>query len=368
MPERMTAEEFASRAKKNYGDRFDYSEVEYVNNNVKVKIHCNVCGNDFWQVPRNHLSGVAGCKVCANKSKSLTQEEFISKAKEIHGDKYDYGLVEYKNNRTNVRIICPVHGEFLQTPSVHLTGAGCKKCFLDSRRKTQEDFVAQAKEIHGDKYDYSESVYISNHSKLLIHCNQCGRDFWQAPNAHLAGKGCAKCAGIIKKSVDEFVQQARVVHGDKYDYSQVEYINTDTPVKIICPVHGEFWQAPKKHLKGQSCPNCKKSHGEERVLKFLKEHNLNFIYNSSCLDFLKPLKPDFYLPDKKLVIEYDGEQHFRPVQFAGMPIEKAESEFEKTKRRDSDKNRLCEEHGIEVFRIPYTEFENIETILEEKLL
>ena len=198
--------------------------------------------------------------------KKLTNNEFIKKAREIHGDKYDYSKVDYINNKTKVCIICPEHGEFWQKPNYHLSACGCPKCKCDKIKKTKyittESFIQKAHEVHESKYDYSKVEYKGIFEKVCIICPEHG-EFWQTPNNHLNNKrGCPKCGvkAVWDKrgriTTESFIQKARNIHGDKYDYSKVEYINSQTKVCIICPEHGEFWQAPSKHLSGQGCSKC----------------------------------------------------------------------------------------------------------------
>lgn len=159
--------------------------------------------------------------------KKLIIEEFIERARKVHGDKYDYSKVEYKNNKTKVCIICPIHGEFWQLPCDHLSGNGCKECGVDKRTKektkTLEQFITDARKIHGDKYDYSKVNYVDAHTKICIVCPIHG-EFWQKPYAHLNGQDCPLCVHkSTKYTVDEWIRQAKKVHGDKYDYSKVVY-------------------------------------------------------------------------------------------------------------------------------------------------
>ena len=192
--------------------------------------------------------------------KKLSTEEWIQKAKEIHGDKYDYSKVEYCGAHTKVCIICPTHGEFWQTPAKHLSGKGCKKCGIErtnaSNRLTTEEFIRRAKEIHGDKYDYSKTNYIDAKTKVTIICPIHG-EFVQNPVSHLhGGHGCRICAKQEPYTTNSFVKKACEIHGKKYDYSKVKYVNSNIKVCIICPEHGEFFQRPSHHLGGCGCPNC----------------------------------------------------------------------------------------------------------------
>ena len=187
--------------------------------------------------------------------KRKTNSEFIKECRQIHGDKYDYSKVNYVNARTKVCIICPVHGEFWQLPSLHIgQKCGCPLC-NGTFKKTKTMFVEEARKIHGDKYDYSKVKYENTNKKVCIICTEHG-EFWQTPYDHLAGHGCPKCSGRTKLTRDEFEQRAKEIHGDKYDYSKVEYVNNSTKVCIICPEHGEFWQTASEHLRGHGCPKC----------------------------------------------------------------------------------------------------------------
>lgn len=194
-----TKDKFITEAKNKYGNNFDYSYVtDFANyKRDKVKIKCNVCGNIFETTPAMHLkSGMGGCKVCSKKEK-YTTEKFISIASSIHNNKYDYSLVNiencYKTKNEFVEIICPVHGVFKQKWKLHLAGQGCKQCFLESQFSTLEEFVEKAKRVHGDKYDYSKSIYRGRNYKINIICPIHG-EFTTTPARHLHGQQCNKCA------------------------------------------------------------------------------------------------------------------------------------------------------------------------------
>ena len=197
--------------------------------------------------------------------KRLTQEEFILKSKKLHGDKYDYSKVEYKGCNKPVCIICPEHGEFWQRPNTHLNNHGCPLCGVINSTKLQskEKWAEKAQKVHGDKYDYSKVKYEGWDKKVCIICPKHG-EFWQKPSEHIRKNkpsGCPQCGKIYAqtynlKTTEQFIKDSISVHGNKYDYSKVEYINAKTKVCIICPEHGEFWQEPHAHLKGQGCPKC----------------------------------------------------------------------------------------------------------------
>lgn len=211
--------------------------------------------------------------------KKLTTEDFIRRAKEVHGDKYDYSKVEYVNNSTKVCIICPIHGEFMTIPTNFLRGHGCSKC-SGKARPTTDEFICRAREIHGDKYDYSKVDYKGNKTKVCIICLEHG-EFWQSPNNHLNGKGCPKCINPNHGLTTEgFIQKAREVHGDKYEYSKVEYKGVLTKVCIICPKHGEFWQIAREHLNGQGCPICNIGYTKKYKFNLLEEFESEYDFRA----------------------------------------------------------------------------------------
>ena len=344
-------EQFIEEANIKHNFKYDYSKTQYVNKREKVCITCPIHG-DFWQEASSHLKG-CGCPKCAKESsknkQTLSTEEFIKKSKKIHGDKYDYSKVKYVNSKTDVCIICPIHGEFWQTPSTHLKGSGCKKCGdlsvgMKNNRITTDEFIKRAKIIHGDKYDYSKTEYTSPRKKICIIDKEFG-EFWMMPYAHLNGQGCPsrkgeKISKANSKSKEKFIEQAKKVHGDKYDYSKVDYKGVFEKVCIICPTHGEFWQRPTEHLSGCGCPICKSSHLEMEVKNWLDNNNIEYVYQYRNKIFgLQSL--DFYLPKYNIAIECQGEQHFRPVKYFG-----GIKEYNKVKKLDKIKREICDKNGI----------------------
>lgn len=181
----------------------------------------------------------------------LTTEEFIIRAKQVHGNLYDYSKVVYKSMHENVEIICSIHGSFFQTPSNHLRGAGCSLCTKGlNRRLAVDDVLRRFAEVHGNLYDYSLMNYQGTKQLVEIVCKEHG-SFWQTPEKHMSGHGCPLCAKNHMDTKESFVEKARKVHGDLYDYSKVEYVNSQTKVCIIDKEYGEFWQMPYAHVSGK---------------------------------------------------------------------------------------------------------------------
>jgi len=222
--------------------------------------------------------------------KRLTTEGFIKKAKRIHGDKYDYSLVDYTTSNNKIKIICPTHGIFEQLANNHLSGCECIKCAYINNgiksRNNKEYFIKKATEIHKNKYDYSLVNYITNKNEVNIICPIHG-SFMQRPDLHLQGLECKKCTNRYIVNTEEFINRANKIHLNKYNYSLVNYIKHDTKVEIICEIHGIFKQSPKSHLKGHGCGKCK---GVEKLNSetFIRKANIihNKLYDYSYSNYI----------------------------------------------------------------------------------
>jgi len=247
---RFTIGQILKKFKDIHQERYDYSLMDYVNIDSKVKILCSAHGV-FEQTPWHHLQG-NGCPKCIGRHK--TQEEIINVFLGVHGDRYDYSLVNYTFMLLKVKIICKKHGVFKQTPQNHIEGKGCIKC-AGTYLLTTEEIIKQFKKIHGSKYDYSLVDYVSSHTKLKIICPEHGI-FKQTAGSHKAGSGCPKCAGNYNLNTIEIIKQFKAIHGERYDYSKVAYKGIFYKVEIICIEHGSFFQSAKSHRGGSGCPKC----------------------------------------------------------------------------------------------------------------
>jgi serine protease inhibitor ecotin len=356
-------------------------------------------------------------------SRKLTKKEFVEKAIKKHGEWYDYSKVDYVNNRTKVLIICPDHGGFWQTPHDHLSGCGCPYCANNNIQLTKEEFVEKAIKKYGEWYDYSKVEYVNSKTKILIICPDHG-EFWQTPHSHLNGHGCPKCAKRYNYTTPEWVEKSILVHGDWYDYSKVDYVNNYTKVCIICPDHGEFWQRPGHHLKGQGCPYCSgvakltkeefversilvhdifydysrveyvnnrikvliicpdhgeflqtpsdhlmghgcpfcnKSRLEINVNKILTKQNINFIHGQRPFEWLKNKNP---LELDFYLPEYNmGIECQGRQHFESIEYFGGDKGLEYIQQNDLIKKQLCEEHGLKLFYINYND--NVEEKLNE---
>jgi hypothetical protein len=298
-----------------------------------------------------------------------TTEQFIQEANKLF-PQYDYSLVDYKNNKTKVKIICPVHGEFEISPDSLLSKHGCKKCAIDKKKKTTEQFIQEAKLLRPE-YDYSVTEYVNNKTKIKINCLEHGT-FFIRPNDFLNGYSCFMC-GVKKRTIsnskttEQFIQEAKLLHPE-YDYSKVDYKNNKTKVKIICPIHGEFETSPNNLLcRKQNCPKCASSTGEKTIRNILESNDIKFQEQyriPECRNKL-PLPFDFAVFDDnnmiKTLIEFQGEQHFKSVDFFG-----GNGGFVYRKRNDLIKKEFCEKNNILLIEITYKD--NIEEILNKEIL
>lgn len=344
---RLTKNEFIIRAKKIHGQKYDYAVTEYVNSTTKVSIICNAHGV-FEQTPKLHMNG-CGCPVCGrnNTVKSIKKDTdyFIKQAKKIHGNRYDYSESDYKGAMQHIKIICKKHGPFEQRPNTHIQGSGgCPTCG-GTKKKTTEDFINDATKIHGDRYDYKLVQYKNAHGKVNIRCLKHGV-FKQSYLTHVTSMGgCPKCAHTKIPTTEEFIENSINIHGNKYDYSKFNYVHSKTKSIIICKKHGEFLQSPNLHLRGHGCPKCRQSLGENKIAKFLSDNNINFIAQhrfSGCRN-KRTLPFDFYLPDKKICIEFNGQQHYKSVKFFG-----GSEALHKRIANDRIKSNYCKENGIKL--------------------
>ncbi|CAB4123077.1 hypothetical protein UFOVP29_236 [uncultured Caudovirales phage] len=268
----LSLDEYVERAKNKHNHKYSYENTIYLNAKTKITINCPKHG-EFLQNPDSHLRG-CGCPKC--QGKNLSTQEYVAAVSIVHQHQYDYSLVNYTGIKEKIKIICPIHGEFAQRAEDHRNGNGCPKCIR--KNLTIDDFINEAKIIHKQyNYDYSlaEHEYINLSTTLSIVCPIHGIFQIMAGNL-LRGNKCSSCAieqSAIKRSkpIDQFINEANKSHGNRYDYSLVEYKHSYHKIKIGCPSHGVFEQTPVSHINGRGCPSCNKriSIGETQWLDWL---------------------------------------------------------------------------------------------------
>jgi hypothetical protein len=254
MLRKLTTTTFIEKARAKHGDRYDYSKVVYVRSSAKVTIICPKHG-EFLQEANSHLKG-CGCRDCVFDARRLNTTGFIELAKMKHGDRYDYSFVDYITSLSKVKIRCKIHGMFSQLPSNHLAGQGCLDCGVDIKKSDTKEFIKRAREVHGDLYDYSLVNYVHSKTNVDIICKKHGvsSQLPKSHLTGVGCAKCGD--DVKRLSTQEFINRARAKHNDLYDYSLVHYVTAFTDVKIRCRDHGVFLQLPGNHLAGQGCPGC----------------------------------------------------------------------------------------------------------------
>lgn len=291
-------------------EKYDYSLLD--NTILTDKDYINIIDKNsgliYIQLLRHHKTGKLPSKI---ESQSL-----VKKLKEIHNDKYDY-LIEKETyySTDKIKLIDNyTKDEFYYRVDRHLSG-------MKPNKVTLNYFLIKSKQLHGDKYDYSLIEKIENNSqKVKIVCQKHGIFEQRVSNHMNLGDGCPKCVGVGKWNTDLLVSEFKKVHNDKFDYSLVEFENIDKKVKIVCQEHGIFEQRIHKHLKGQGCRFCEsKSKGEDYIKMWLDEMNIKYNRQQTFngCKYKNPLFFDFYLPDYNICIEFDGRQHYKPVKRFG---------------------------------------------------
>ena len=226
------------------------------------------------------------------------------------------------------------------------------------KKLDKQEFIDKAKFIHNNKFDYSLVEYTNNKNKIKIICPEHGI-FEQEGCSHLKGNGCKKCFGRGLTN-EEYINKVKKIHNNKYDYSQTDYKGVFKKIKIICPEHGIFEQMSDKHLKGNGCPICRNSKGEKEIMKYFIENGVSFIHQKKFKECkdIKELPFDFYLPDINTCIEYDGRQHFEVIDRWGGLLGLIDQQ-----KKDKIKTEYCETNNIKLFRISYKD--NIKNKLNE---
>lgn len=345
-------------------EKFPFISIEgdYTGANKKTLHKCNLCGHKWMSVPRTVINSKHGCPKCqvAKSKLEASKKKFLEKL-----DTEKFELLEF-NNYKNVKVRCKICGNIRNTTGDNILRYGCKSCSSrlanEPNKLTLTEFISRAIAIHGDKYDYSKVNYINYNTKVTIICKEHG-EFQQSPSKHLIGQGCPKCCNRVWTN-EEFINEAKQVHGDKYDYSNTNFTLWKNKVTIICPKHGPFKQLPSVHIDLKcGCPLCNESHGEMLVSKILKSLEIPFERQETFKNNYRSFKVDFcsILNNSIYIIEYNGHQHYSPVDIFG-----GEEALIKQQLRDEELRILCKENNYYLLEIPYNKSDKeIESMIKE---
>lgn len=365
----MDRQAFIGLCTKKYGDAFDYTHLPETIKRKAETIICKKHGK-IEIIPRDHLRSRYGCPHCASdnvcKSPQTYNKQMIEKSKEKYSDKFVYSDVDTSKEKGQaVKIICPNHGMFLMSMHRHLhTKTGCPACGREDslRNRTKynglEDVSKAAIKHHGDRYTY---LSYDAHSRTVTYLCPNHGEVSQLLRLHLTGHGCGECR-YEDRRIDEkeFIRRAKEVHpeGYSYDLSELKTVNHRITIKHSC---GKVYRARvSNHLSGQGCSRCRSSLGEKKIKDFLELNGISFIDQFVIEGYL--YRYDFCIPDLDILIEYDGEQHYRPVDyFGGVPA------FEKRQELDREKTRLAKANRYRLIRISYKRFDELEEYLSRAI-
>ena len=370
----MSQEEFVSKVSI-LNPQFEILS-DYQGNISPVMRRCKICGDERYVSARSILEW-RGCVVCAAKKRAQNRRksngQFISEMNAINPDIII--LSEYVTGVTNVKCQCKIDGFQWETkPRILLGGSGCPECgrknnAIASRpRMTHDEFVHVVTERFRDVKVLSE--FHSTAQRVHYQCQSCGYEWDARPSTILSpdSKGCPRCAGKTLIDIDTFLE--RLNECNPYVEYVCGYTKISSSADFRCKKCGHQWSAlPHNILKGRGCPKCKMSHGAKFISAYLNARGIPYEAEykfTECADE-RPLPFDFYLAQKRIAIEYDGEQHFEPVVFGGYSQEDAVRNFELTQKHDRMKDKFCSDNNIKLIRIPYTEFDKIETILDKQI-
>lgn len=340
---------------------------------IKVFSECSLCKENKKIKYAAYLininkNGQFVCKTCNQKITNsnrkgikFTQKEFKVDFKKIIKEKF--GLIPLDDKQVRHKDVfivkCLKHGEISGTFKT-ISRTGCTKCNLEKKQSSlQKKFVEKSLIKHDNKFSYEKVQYINSKEKVIVVCKKHG-DFRISPANHLNGNGCESCS---KLDILDFIERSKLIHGSKYIYDKAIYINDITKIEIICPKHGSFFQRPSSHYSGNGCPSCRWSLGEKKVSSFLNNNSIKFETQKrfpECKNKLE-LKFDFYLTDLEILIEYDGVQHFKPIDYFG-----GDERFTYENKLRKIKENFCTEKNIKLIRISY--LEDVDEILTNLLL
>lgn len=322
-----------------------YIEVvgEYINANTKILHRCRIDGYEWFARPNHILRGV-GCSMCYGNIKK-SHDLYVEELSKINPNVEVIG--EYINNKTKILHRCRIDGcEWYAAPSNMLNGKGCPVC-SGKKKRTHDEYVEEITKLNPNIEVVGE--YIDCNTKILHRCKIDGCEWYATPNNILRGKGCPKCSGNKKKSHEEYVDDVYSIN--KNIEVLGTYINAQTPILHRCKICGCEWYAtPNAILSGTGCPKCKTSKGEKNISLWLDKMDISYEQQKSfqdCKD-VKSLPFDFYLPECNICIEYQGQQHYYPVDYFG-----GEERFKLQQKHDNIKREYCQKNNIFLFEIPY---------------
>ena len=373
---RIDTDEFIRRSKAKYGDKYDYSLVEYQEREIPVKIICKVHGV-FSISPRTFLQGQSkrpahGCPKCDDiqEQKKITQDVFLQTIREKHGDRWDLSNVQYRNRNQILNLSCPdCKDNFETTTKKLMDGLGCPRC--EGRIKDLRYYVEES-ECY---LTYEKKHQVLNNIRCKVH-----GFFSTRADVHIKMKcRCPKCYPQkdkipLEERRNAYIRRAIERHGEgRFDYSQVDYHRKRDKVKIRCIIHDYwFFQSLEEHSKRNKmggCPLCSETTGEREVRLYLEKKHIDYT-TQKIIENIRPqelklqyLRVDFYLEKYRLFIEYNGEQHYKNCGW----YKNSKRNLEMQQLRDEVLREYCQKYNYNLLEIKYSDFDNIGRLIQEKI-
>lgn len=371
MGKKLTTEQVRAILEEKYPNKFDYSKFQYTLASNKVTLICKDCGLEFQTTYNILRNGKYGCPKCYRQTTKRTKEDLLSIIEKYYPNKYDYSKVNYINTRTPIILICKqCKKEFSLKPQDIIKNYIKELC--PSCRKNQE--IQDNYKLFLNRLA-SSSLHIMpnsntfrNYKSLMeFTCTECGNQFKSTPDSLINSDiGCPICAEQSRRknrthTTEQFIKDSREIHGSTYDYSKTVYLGRHKNLIITCPKHGDFIIEAGDHLQGYGCPKCSQTKGERLVQTYLDKYKLDYQIQVTLKDSIfhqKCIRVDFYLKSLNTIIEYNGKQHYEPIEYFG-----GKEKFEKQVERDNDLRHYCKYNNIKLIEISYQqskdEIENI---------
>ena len=355
---------FINKSRDKFADKFSYYNTYYVNNKSKLRLNCLLHG-EFEVTPKQHFESISGN--CPSCKKDLTLNNFIDLIKLKFKDKFTFEKTVYSGSKKDLIITCKEHGDFITKPNNILKSIyGCPSCHLRYKNryksKDVESVIKDLNLIHNNKYIYTELNSVKRSEIIEVLCPLHG-SFFPTLSSHLLGSGCNSCSQIKnqikrKRSLKKFIELSNKVHNNKYNYKKSIYINSITPLEIICTIHGSFWQRPDCHYnRRHQCLVCSehftRSKKEIQLYNLLLEKESSIVY-SYRPDWLLGKELDIFIPDLNLAVEYNGMVYHH----SSITDNKFLNTFTKTSCYHKSKYALCKKNGIDLIHI--FEFEDFD--------
>lgn len=400
---KLTKEEFIEKSKKMYGEKDNYENTIYINSRSNIRFKCNICKEEIEQNANDYLKGkrkFCNCdkiekikysnnlvpkiinntsylycekhdnlfkytisKTCSFCSK---EQKEISKIENKYHYNYDYSKSNFKNKSFKTTVICKKHGDFKISEEYLMKGGKCPMCLKEENKSIQNDtFNDKVKKIYKNKYTIC-SEYKGVYEPIKIKCNVCGRkETIIATNLINKIKRCGGCDFTKEITKEIFLQRANIVHGNKYKYDLNNLNGSHSKIKVFCKEH-EIWfeQIAYSHLQGHGCKICNESLGEKTIRVFLETNNIKYKYEKKYKDLkdIKCLSYDFFIPDKNLLIEFNGIQHYKFCS----DFHETFHDFHRQLHHDWLKRKYTRDNNINLLTISYIDIDNINKILEEQ--